>query len=254
MSDNIERRVLPTEDVELRVERDSEGKPTKITGYAAVFNKNSVNFGGLVEQIKPGAFANTLKSSDVRALVNHDSNLLLGRTKSGTLRMTENSKGLKFEVDLPNNNAARDAAESIDRGDMDGCSFAFRIVADEWREGKDGDPDLRTVVEVDPLFDVGPVTYPAYPDTSVAVRSHEQWKETRANDGVVVGEAGEITPESNEGPGPAKDEREGKEPEEKESPADVDFDAAAKARIAAAHEATKSINRLIADLHCNQAT
>ena len=181
MSDKIERRVLPTEDVELRVVRDDHGDPTTITGYAAVFNRDSVDLGGFIEQVRPGAFTNTLKTSDVRGLVNHDSNLLLGRTKSGTLHLTEDKRGLKFSIDLADTQAARDAAESISRGDIDGCSFSFQVVAEEWRAGEDGEPDMRALVEVDPLFDVGPVTFPAYPDTTVAARSLDAWRETRTD-------------------------------------------------------------------------
>lgn len=174
----IELRVLPTDDVELRVERAADDKPAKLTGYAARFNKDSLDLGGFVERIRPGAFTKTIGTSDVRALVNHDENLLLGRTKSGTLRLVENERGLKFEIDLPDTQTAKDTAASIERGDMDGCSFSFRTITDEWHKGKDGQPDTRTLIEIDPLYDVGPVTYPAYPDTSVAVRSFDVWKTT----------------------------------------------------------------------------
>ena len=171
-----ERRVLAPENVEMRVVRADDGTPTQLEGYAAVFGKESVDFGGWVEIIAPGAFANSLKTSDVRALVNHDSNLLLGRTPK-TLRMSEDDKGLRFTVDLPNTQTARDTAESIDRGDITGCSFAFTTKEDSWRQ--EDDREVRTLVEVDTLFDVGPVVYPAYPDTSVAARSLEKVREER---------------------------------------------------------------------------
>lgn len=277
----IETRVLPAEDVELRVERDQDGNPTKITGYAARFNKDSVDFGGFIERIKPGAFTNTLKTSDVRALVNHDPNLLLGRTKSETLSLVENKRGLKFSVDLPDNTAARDAAESIKRRDMDGCSFSFRIVGEEWHEGKDGEPDVRTLLEVDPLYDVGPVTYPAYPDTSVAVRSFDAWKASRSQDDgakpdslfspagavaiaectrEIVDDLVRVEQARREANDTAEDEAAEEEPaaEESEAPPttedpteEIDIEAAAKERLAAADAATKATNRLIADLICN---
>jgi HK97 family phage prohead protease len=167
MPNEMERRVLSADDVELRVVNE-DGK-RKITGYAAVFGKQSVDLGGFIEVIEPGAFARALdEKHDVRCLKNHDPNLVLGRTKSGTLTLEQNGKGLKFTVKPGDTQTARDTAEEIARGDIDGCSFAFRTLVDEW--DYDQDPPLRTLKDME-LFDVGPVTYPAYPDTSVAMRS-----------------------------------------------------------------------------------
>ena len=175
-----EVRIIPTEDVELRVTRDDDGAPTELTGYAAVFNKDSVDM-GWIEQVRPGAFTNALKESDVRALFNHDSNQILGRTKSNTLTLAEDDRGLRFVVTLPNTQNARDIAESIDRGDVDGCSFAFTTKSHEWDLAtEDGQRDRRYITEVAELFDVGPVVYPAYPDTTVAARSLEKLREERA--------------------------------------------------------------------------
>ena len=181
-----ERRVLAPENVEMRVVRAADGTPTQLEGYGAVFNKESVDFGNWVEVIAPGAFTNSLKTSDVRGLVNHDSNLLLGRTPK-TLHLTEDDKGLRFTIDLPNTQTGRDTAESIDRGDITGCSFSFTTREDSWRQEEDG-REIRTLVEIDTLYDVGPVTFPAYPDTEVATRSLEKAREQREED--------EIRPES----------------------------------------------------------
>ncbi|MFH1603741.1 MAG: HK97 family phage prohead protease [Pseudomonadota bacterium] len=174
---DIETRVLAPEDVELRIVQD-DGGPRKLVGYAAVFNRDSLDLGGFIEQVKPGAFAEAIKTSDVRALVNHDAGQLIGRTKSKTLRLSEDKKGLRFEIDLPETRLAADLAASIGRGDMDGCSFTFRTKSDKWIYPDDeSKPVRRELIECDPLFDVGPVTYPAYPDTAVALRSLEAAKQ-----------------------------------------------------------------------------
>ena len=176
--EHMEVRVLSvSEDIELRVEMRA-GKPI-LAGYAARFNKDSVDLGGFVERIKPGAFKNAVAKSDVRALKNHDPNLILGRTKNKTLTLTENTKGLKFEVNLPDTQTGRDVAEEVRRGDISGCSFAFTTMADSWHL-EDG-RQVRELVEVDTLFDIGPVTYPAYTDTTVAVRSLEQFRKRAAD-------------------------------------------------------------------------
>ena len=94
---NFERRTA-TEGVELR----EEGNTMTAIGYASVFNRLSQNLGGFVERVAPNTFAKTIQESDVRGLFNHDANLVLGRSKSGTLRMQEDAKGLRYEIDLPN--------------------------------------------------------------------------------------------------------------------------------------------------------
>ena len=168
----IERRY--TKGIEVRAE---DGKPPMLVGYAAVFNKWSCDLGGFREQIMPGAFKRTLtEDGDVRALLNHDANFVLGRGKSGTARLIEDSVGLRVEIDLPDTTAGRDTRISVDRGDLDGMSFAFATIEDAWDYS--GDVAERSLKDVD-LSDVSVVTYPAYPDTSVAVRSLTAWKEAR---------------------------------------------------------------------------
>jgi len=142
------------------------GEGRKISGHAAVFNKLSEDLGGFREKIAPGAFASTITAADVRALFNHDPNYVLGRTKSGTLSLTEDAKGLAITIDPPETQWANDLIESVKRGDISQMSFGFRAVADEWDDSK----KVRTLKEVE-LFDVSIVTYPAYPQTDVKIRS-----------------------------------------------------------------------------------
>lgn len=166
-----ERRYV-TDDTELRVETTPEGE-SRIVGYAAVFGKRSVDLGGFTEEIAPGAFSRSLKDDDVAALVDHDPSRIIGRKSSGTLRLAEDRVGLRMEVDIPDTTVGRDILESIRRGDVRGQSFGFRTVSDDWRM-EDGLAH-RTLIEAR-LRDVGPVTFPAYPDTTVAVRSLEMFR------------------------------------------------------------------------------
>lgn len=165
-----EERIYEIEDLEVRVEGDDDNKKPVIRGHAAVFDKLSVNLGGFREKISPGAFAKSL-NRDVKALFNHNSDLILGRTKAKTLRLAEDEKGLAIEIDPPNNTIGNDTVESIRRRDISQMSFAFRTIKDKW-EHEEGKDSIRTLEEVE-LFDVSPVTYPAYPQTDVAVRSLE---------------------------------------------------------------------------------
>jgi len=166
-----EMRVLCPEDVELRI---SEGDTPKITGYAAKFGKWSQDLGGFREKIKKGFFDDVLED-DVRGLKNHDANLLLGRSPK-TMRLSVNSVGLRFEIDPPDTSVGRDTVEEIRRGDISGCSFAFGVAEDVWEYLEDGTVE-RILVKASRLFDVGPVTYPAYPDTTVAARSLDAFKD-----------------------------------------------------------------------------
>lgn len=143
-------------------------------GMAAVFNSYSEDLGYFREKISPGAFRDCLARDDVRALFNHDVNKLLGRNTSGTLRMVETNDGLSVEIDLPEATAGRDVAEYLGRRDVTGMSFSFDM--DEGIEEWDysGSVILRTLVKVGRLYDVGPVTFPAYTNTSAAMRSLER--------------------------------------------------------------------------------
>lgn len=160
---------------ELRVAKGEGDEGPKIRGYAAVFNQLSEDLGGFREKIAPGAFKKSMRG-DVRALWNHDSSQVLGRTKSKTLRLEEDDKGLAIEIDPPDTQTARDLMHLIERGDVDQMSFGFRMIKDKWET--EGGKDLRTLIEVQ-LLDVSPVTFPAYPKTEVAVRGLEAWRRER---------------------------------------------------------------------------
>ena len=166
----IERRNFPVE--ELRAITDEAGL-RHITGYAAVFNSLSEDLGGFREKIDPGAFADTLNTGDVRALKNHNSDYVLGRNKSGTLTLSEDQRGLKIDIIPPDAQWAKDLMVSIDRKDIDQMSFGFRTIDQMW-EGEYPE-EIRTLMKVD-LFDVSPVTFPAYPDTEVGLRSLEEYR------------------------------------------------------------------------------
>jgi HK97 family phage prohead protease len=174
-ADGLERRILGSLDL-VKIRRGGKDRPTKLTGYAALFNKETELFPGLREKIAPGAFARTLaEKADVRALVDHDPSKILGRTKAGTLKLLQNSKGLRVEIKPGDTQAGRDILESIDRGDVDQMSFGFRMVKESWEDHQDG-TTTRTLEDVD-LFDVSAVTFPAYADTTIAARSLELRKQ-----------------------------------------------------------------------------
>ena len=169
---NAEVRTFDVQDLELRMDGD---KPT-VVGYGAVFNSESNDLGGFREYIAPGAFEGRLED-DVRFLVNHDANLILARTTNGTLRLSVDEKGLRYEADLPNTSTARDLMELLKNGTISQSSFAFTVEEDSW-EVKDG-MNIRTIDKVSQLYDVSSVTYPAYNDasSSVALRSMKEWQE-----------------------------------------------------------------------------
>ena len=162
----IEERRWVAGDLEIRAAADRN----LLVGYAAKFGVRSQNLGGFVEKIAPKAFNRTLShGGDVVAVRDHDQSRLLGRLSAGTLRLELDDVGLRYEVDLPDTTEGRDTAELLARGDLIGSSFKFRPVADEWDETESGYPE-RTLTEVE-LFDVGPVTFPAYPDAEASLRS-----------------------------------------------------------------------------------
>ncbi|WP_043466519.1 HK97 family phage prohead protease [Kitasatospora sp. MBT66] len=141
-----------------------DGTGPVMVGYAAKFNTRSQDLGGFVETIAPGTFSRAIEEAhDVRALINHDPNLVIGRTVAGTLRLIQDEIGLRYEVDLPDTSAGRDLSESLRRGDISQSSFGFRVLDADWSLDTDG-RDLRTIRDL-ALFDVSPVTYPAYLDT-----------------------------------------------------------------------------------------
>jgi len=153
------------------VRADEDGK--KLEGYAAVFNRETVIGDFFREVIAPGAFTQSIKDGDVRGLFNHSPDWVLGRTSAGTMRLVEDEVGLRYVID--HNPADPDhvrATAKIERGDVTGSSFGFTVPEDgqRWERGKDGMLPLRTITRVDWLRDVGPVTFPAYEETSVQAR------------------------------------------------------------------------------------
>ena len=172
----MEIRTLPLE--ELRINNLEEKR--FIEGHAAVFDSWSETLGGIFpfkEKVRKGAFSQTIEKDDIRALFNHDPNYVLGRNKAGTLELKEDETGLYVRIIPPDTQAARDLITSIERGDINQMSFGFTVEEEKWDtvEGI----DVRELRKVK-LFDVSPVTFPAYPSTDVGVRAMESYENYRA--------------------------------------------------------------------------
>ena len=159
---DAEKRTMGTIQV-----RESDGDEMTLEGYAAVFNSET-DLGAFREVIRPGAFDDVM-DNDVRALINHDPNLILGRTSNGTLELSTDERGLKYKVKLGDQQYARDFYESVKRGDISQSSFAFTIDKQSWNEER----TLRSVDKVRQLLDVSPVTYPAYAAATVQARDQQ---------------------------------------------------------------------------------
>jgi HK97 family phage prohead protease len=190
---NVERRSLAIDEIEsavplLAVESRSEDGAERewIVGYAAKFGVNSLDLGDFVERIDPGAFGivaerrGRKKPLETRALWNHDANYPLARYP-GTLRMTVDEVGLRYEFPVPDTTYGRDIASNIRAGIVKGSSFSFTVPSggDSWAV-EDG-RSVRTIQKIDTLLDVGPVTFPAYPDADVTVaqRSFDHFRQER---------------------------------------------------------------------------
>lgn len=175
----IRRRVFAMQ--ELRV--SATGEKRTLLGYAAVYDQLSEDLGGFNEMIRRGAFDESLGKDDIRCLWNHDANVVFGRNLAGTLRLMSDARGLKIECDMPDTQAARDIAQSIGRGDVSQMSFGFRTLEQRWTFRRPPELDFRELMKCQ-LFDVSPVTFAAYPQTEVGVRSAGQdvdaWKAARA--------------------------------------------------------------------------
>lgn len=163
-------RMMRTASTEFKT-RDDNGE-LAIEGYFAVFNSNYDIAEGMSESIAVGAFDNTL-SDDIRALINHDTTLVLGRTKAGTLQLRTDSHGLWGHISInPNDSDAMNLYNRVQRGDVDQCSFGFDILSEETDFREDGSVHW-TIKEVK-LYEVSPCTFPAYEETSIAARSKER--------------------------------------------------------------------------------
>jgi HK97 family phage prohead protease len=158
--------------------RGSKDAPV-IYGHGSVFNKLSENLGGFREIIEEGAFDDVLEDDTV-GLFNHDMSLLLGRTTAGTMRQGVDKNGLWYEIDPPDNDIGRRVLSYLERGEVTQSSFGFTIArgGETWNEDEDGRL-IRTITKVGRLYDQSPVTFPAYPDTDVALRSLAALQESR---------------------------------------------------------------------------
>ena len=151
--------------------REEDGGERHISGYFSVFNSDYEIWPGATESVAPGAFSRALaEGSDVRALTNHDSTLVLGRTSAGTLTLREDDKGLWGDVIInPHDSDAMNTYERVLRGDVNQCSFGFRITDEEFNYREDGSEHW-TIKEVE-LYEVSVCTFPAYGETNVQARS-----------------------------------------------------------------------------------
>jgi HK97 family phage prohead protease len=156
--------------LEVRAEGEGGGTPRRLVGYASVFGVLSQVIWGFRERVAPGAFAETLQD-DIRALWNHDTAYVLGRTTAGTLKVGEDKHGLWVEITPPETPLVESFLASVERGDVSQMSIGFRALEDEWDEDEDGQL-IRTVTKIK-LYEVSPVTFPAFTETEVSTRSVE---------------------------------------------------------------------------------
>lgn len=183
----MERRYLPNEECPVSLEKRDDATPPKIVGRASVFYDGTADTEyvlyparmdgdrelcpALVERINPRAFNKALnEKQDVRALFNHDPNLVLGRTSSRTLYLSKSLRGLDYEIEPGKTTVAADVQEHIRRGDVTGSSFGFSVLDQKFFHDEERGVDVREILSVD-LFDCGPVSYPAYGATSAGMRA-----------------------------------------------------------------------------------
>jgi HK97 family phage prohead protease len=164
---HLEQRSYQTE---LRLAGDN-GR--SITGCAIVYNSRSEDLGGFVEIVSPGALAKTLAASRIKLLFDHDSGHVLGSIQAKTLSLTDTERGLEFQCDPPETTWANDLLVSLNRGDINQCSFGFNVVNDKWE--KVNGVMVRTLQEID-VFEISIVAFPAYPASSVSVRSKDEFQ------------------------------------------------------------------------------
>ena len=156
--------------LEIRSTGELRSNGKKLTGYAAIFNSEA-DLGGFVEVVRNGAFRKSLEGgTNIRALYHHQGDALLGTTRGGTLQLREDAHGLAFSLALPDTTHGRDLAILVDRGDVAGCSFGFRVRdgGDRWEQR--GGQLVRELLDVD-LVEITLTADPAYQDTTVAMRS-----------------------------------------------------------------------------------
>jgi uncharacterized protein len=175
--------------IECRSITTDDGGMKKIVGYAAVFGKPSEDM-GFIETIRKGAFRKAIGISDARALFNHDTDTLpLGRQSAGTLILREDDEGLYYEILPPDTQTARDLMTSIERGDVRESSYGFTVAVDQW-DFSDPKTVRREIIEIEEVFDVSPVVFAAFNDTSVALRKMEEHRKTALPEGANGGVEG----------------------------------------------------------------
>lgn len=188
----MERRFLAQRSYPVQLERRAEGQPELITGYAAVFYDpadpgTEYKFSGwwdnFSERIMPAAFDQAVKEDDVRALFNHNPDHLIGRSTANTLALSVDKKGLRYEITPPDTQIANQVRANITRQELTGSSFSFQAMEIAWREEVLPDNSVRVVREIHraKLFDVGPVTFPAYEATTAGVRAASDLEEAKAS-------------------------------------------------------------------------
>jgi HK97 family phage prohead protease len=175
-------KIMENRKITSQFEVRSEGEGKTLVGYAAVFESEAELYPGFFESISRGAFDDVLEN-DVRALIDHESGKILGRTASGTLRISTDEKGLRYEIDLPDTSYANDLAVSLKRGDVRESSFGFTVKKDTViEETREGLPVIkRTIEKIGKLYDVSPVTFPAYKDTEAQLRNETSKKGRNPN-------------------------------------------------------------------------
>ena len=167
----MERRQIA---IQTEFKTREDGDKLMIAGYFAVYNQNYEIYSGISESIKSGAFDKVLADNpDVRALINHDSTLVLGRTAAGTLRLKSDNIGLYGEIDInPNDTDAMNLYNRVKRGDVNQCSFGFDIAKESTEYRDDGSVHF-TIEEIAPLYEVSPCTFPAYEATAIEARQKD---------------------------------------------------------------------------------
>lgn len=178
----VRNLILP---IEIRAEESDDNKKA-IVGYAAIYNSPTTirDWWGdeFLEEIAQGAFEKSLNEDNVRALYNHNPDHILGATKSGTLKLISDSKGLRYELELPNTQVANDLYESVKRKDIEGNSFGFKVRSDVWSKVEQEGKEImkRTLTDVK-LIEISPTPFPAYSDTEVDCRSLEEFRNSSVN-------------------------------------------------------------------------
>lgn len=192
MNPKVLRSFVPASVQPVRLQERSDGQSPLIVGYGAVFYRAGQEgtqywlWDNIVERIDRGAFDRALKEDDIRGLKNHDPNLLLGRSTAGTMNLTVDDIGLRYEITPGDTQASRDTTAEIKRGDLSGSSFSFIIPegGDDWSEQKTAEGakiHIRTLRELQ-VFDVGPVTFPAYSATTTGVRCYRSLNQAEADE------------------------------------------------------------------------